>query len=243
MSEGRRTSPEQPSGGPFAESYPPEELLGPLNPFELRNAPKLLYVRGRQELLRRTPRVSIIGAREASEAGLKRAGKLARFLVEQRAVIVSGLAKGIDTSAHRAAIEAGGDTIAVLGTPLNRVYPAQNVRLQEEIGLRYLLVSQFPPGTPPAPKVFAQRNRTMALLSDASVIVEAGESSGTRHQGWEALRLGRPLFIAKSLADAGPSWVREMLGYGAEVLEQSEDLLDFLPPATEDWQAVAGIAF
>ncbi len=228
---------------PSFEACSPEDLLGPLNEIERKSAPKLLYVRGSKELLRRTPRVSIVGARKASEAGLSRAARLARFLVENRAVVVSGLAAGIDTAAHRAAIEAGGATVAVLGTPLDRVYPPQNVRLQQEIGSKHLLVSQFPPGTPASPKVFAQRNRTMALVSDSSVIVEAGESSGTRHQGWEALRLGRPLFLMKSLAETpGLSWVREMLRYGAEILSEPEEILDFLPPPSED-RSLAAVAF
>lgn len=236
---------ERPSNGghPSFESFSPQELLGPLSDRELKSAPRALFVRGRKELLRRTPRVSIVGARQASEEGLKRAAKLARFLAARQVVVVSGLAAGIDTAAHHATIEAGGDTIAVLGTPLNRVYPPQNVTLQSEIGAKHLLVSQFPEGTPPTPKVFAQRNRTMALVSDSSVIVEAAEGSGTRHQGWEALRLGRPLFIMRSLAETGLTWVHEMLSYGAEVLAEPDEILEYLPPPAEDSRALSQVAF
>ena len=101
-------------------------------------------------------------------------------------IVVSGLACGIDTAAHTAAIESGGKTIAVLGTPLDDTYPQENQALQSLIMAQHLAVSQFAPGAGTQPKNFPVRNRTMALLTDATVIVEAGEKSGTVHQGWEA---------------------------------------------------------
>jgi DNA processing protein len=200
----------------------PSDVLGALNDVEQKNAPKQLFLRGDESLLRQGPRVSVVGSRKASSEGLKRASYLARALVAHNVVVVSGLAEGIDTVAHTAAIEVGGRTIAVLGTPLDEVYPAVNHGLQERIGLDQLLVSQFPFGTPVTPKNFPIRNRTMALLTDATVIVEAGESSGTLRQGWEALRLGRLLFLMESVADDERlSWPRKMIGYGAQVLSRS----------------------
>lgn len=209
-----------------------EELVGTLNEVEHKNAPLTLYFRGDRNLLKQGPRISIVGSRAASPDGLKRARKLARTLVSNGAVIVSGLAEGIDTAAHEETLAAGGRTIAVLGTPLDSPYPLSNRALFERIAADQLAVSQFAPGTTIRPKNFPIRNRTMALLSHATVIVEAAEKSGTLHQAWEALRLGRPLFILESIAkNPDLSWPTEVQRYGAQVLSDStiEDLIDQLP--------------
>ncbi len=219
------------------ETVTPADMLGPLNEVETKYAPEHLHLLGDRELLRFGPRVSIVGSRKASEEGLRRAGQLARSLARHQVTVVSGLAMGIDTAAHEGAIKAGGRTIAVLGTPLDEYYPKENRILQEEIGRDHLLVSQFPPGYPSLPKNFPIRNRVMALLTDATVIVEAGQKSGTVHQGWEALRLGRLLFLLESVADDPDlSWPTEMIGYGAQVLSRSNlDLvIEYLPSLTSD---------
>jgi len=120
----------------------------------------------------------------------------------------------------------------VLGTPLDQVYPRQNAALQEEIMRDHLAVSQYPVGYPVQRKNFPLRNRTMALISDATVIIEAGNTSGSLSQGWEALRLGRSLFLAKSVTqDPSLKWPAEMIHYGAEVLSDQtiEELFDSLP--------------
>jgi DNA processing protein len=203
----------------------PSELLGQLNEVEKKFAAKKLFIAGRPEILNERPRVSIVGSRKASADGLQRAKKLSRLVAERGGVVVSGLAMGIDTAAHTAAIAAKGLTVAVIGTPLNQVYPKENAKLQEMIQREYLCISQFPIGYPTQPKNFPIRNRTMALISDATVIIEAGDKSGAISQGWEALRLGRGLFISKWLTEnESLSWPREMLAYGAEVL--SDDLLE-----------------
>jgi len=210
------------------QSYRPEELLGPLNEVERVNAPPILYVEGDVELLRRGRRVSVVGSRKVSSAGLARTQSLAKALVESGAVVVSGLAEGVDTAAHETAIAFRGRTVAVIGTPLDDCYPAENRSLQDRLMREHLVVSQFPPGSPVQKKSFPMRNRTMALLSDATVIVEAGEKSGTLHQGWEALRLGRLLFLMESVvADPSLRWPAEMIGYGAQVLSR-ENLSLFL---------------
>jgi DNA processing protein len=217
---------------PSFERFRPDDLLGPLNEVERKNAPEWLYLAGNPDLLRLVPRVSIVGTRDASADGLKRASKLARELVAHRAVVVSGLAKGVDAMAHRAAIDAGGRTIAVLGTPLDHTYPRENSGLQHVIMEQHLAVSQFAPGHPSGRTNFPRRNRTMALLTDATVIVEAGEGSGSLSQGWEALRLGRRLFIMRSVVeDKALQWPGEMLRYGADPLSRTEDLLETLPEA------------
>lgn len=213
----------------------PSEVLGPLNDVEAKNAPQVLHLKGDATLLTRGPRVSVVGSRKASAEGLARAGSLVRALVEHNMIVVSGLAAGIDTRAHTAAIEAGGRTIAVLGTSIDQVYPTENKALQELIAQDHLLVSQFSSDIKTTPKNFPIRNRTMALLTDATVIVEAGEGSGTLHQGWEALRLGRLLFLMESVTrDSRLTWPQEMLRYGAQVLSRSnldESLAD-IPAVT-----------
>ncbi len=212
----------------------PEDLLGPLNDVERHNAPQSLYVAGDLGVLRAGPRTSIVGSREASPTGLQQAARLARELAVRRVVIVSGLARGIDTAAHKGAIGARGRTIAVLGTPLDRAYPVENRGLQDLLMREHLVISQYAPGSPIQRANFPRRNRTMALLSHATVIVEAGETSGSLSQGWEALRLGRPLFIMRSVAEnKALRWPRQMLAYGAQILAETEEILDILPPVFE----------
>lgn len=209
----------------------PAVALGPLNANEEHNAPRELFLAGDASLLRRRPKVSIVGSRNATPEGIRRAARLARILAENGVVVVSGLAKGIDTAAHRAAMEAGGSTIAVIGTPLDKVYPRENASLQREIAEKHLVVSQFAPGTRTFPSSFPARNRTMALIVDASVIVEAGDTSGSLSQGWEALRLARDLFFMKSILEERPKleWPRRMMEYGAQILGDPQELLEALP--------------
>lgn len=211
------------------QTFRPEELLGPLNDVELKNAPKLLYLAGTAEFFRAGPRVSIVGSRDATELGVHRAARLTKALVARGAVIVSGLAEGIDTAAHRVAMQHGGKTIAVIGTPLDAFYPPSNKALQQQLMREHAVVTQFTSsgGT----KNFPMRNRTMALISETTVIVEAGEKSGTMHQGWEALRLGRLLFLLESLALQKHAWTEELIGYGAQVLadENFDVFLESLP--------------
>ncbi|MEW5841517.1 DNA-processing protein DprA [Nitrososphaera sp.] len=223
-----------PDGGASFSTLTTGELLGrPLNDVEEKYAPKALYINGRMQIPLPRPRVSMVGSRKASPEGVDAAEKIAKTLAGRDVVIVSGLAEGIDTSAHEAAIAAGGRTIAVLGTPLNKVYPQKNFELQQEIMRDHLVISQYPLGHPTTPKDFVLRNRTMALISDATIIVEAGDSSGSLHQGWEALRLGRSLFIWQSILDNPKlTWPAKMLEYGAVELSDPEDVLDVLPPSS-----------
>jgi DNA processing protein len=205
------------------------ELLGPLNAVEQKFAPPTLWYEGDAALLSRHPRVAVVGTRRPSQDGQQRARKLTKILATRGVVVVSGLAEGVDTIAHQQAIAHGGRTIAVIGTSLEEVFPRSNAGLQRQIARDHLLVSEFAPGVPVGRGNFPRRNRTMALIADASVIIEASSSSGTLSQGWEALRLGRPLFLLKSVVDAGQPWAREMLDYGAFVLSKEDDLLQILP--------------
>jgi DNA processing protein len=214
------------------DRWTPEDLLWPFNEAESKHAPSELFVAGDHDLLRAGPTVSIVGSRKASREGLARADKLARLLVAHGVIVVSGLAEGIDTAAHRAAIDNGGKTIAVLGTPLDQTYPAKNRALQQEIMRDHLAVSQFASGTKVGRHTFPMRNKTMALISDATVIIEASDGSGTLHQGWEAIRLARPLYLTKSLLDnVALEFPRKFADYGAEVLTEDSlaDLIRQLP--------------
>lgn len=206
-------------------------LLGrPLNDVEEKYAPPTIYFKGAIDVPLPCPRVSVIGTREPTEEGLKAAEDIATTLVKNNVVIVSGLAKGIDTMGHKTAIKNGGKTIAVLGTPLNKAYPKENTELQDEMMKNQLVVSQYSVGRPTTKKDFALRNRTMALISDASVIVEARDGSGTLYQGWETIRLGRPLYICKSVVqNSNLEWPKEMIEYGAMKLDDPEDILEILP--------------
>lgn len=223
----------------LTRAWAAEELLGPLNPEEARYAPKHLFAAGHTEWLMRSPRVAIVGARKASAEGQRRAARLVRILVEHDATIVSGLAEGIDAVAHTTTLEAGGRTIAVIGTPLDEAYPTKHRDLQRRLMAEHLVISQFPSGYPVTKKSFPLRNRVMALVCEASVIVEASDGSGSLSQGWEALRLQRPLFLMASLLDRPDlNWPRKMLEYGAMILREPEELLAQLPAAIEDPFAV-----
>ena len=149
---------------------------------------------------------------------------------ERAIVVVSGLAAGIDTAAHHATLAAGGH-IAVLGTPLDQVYPKTNMALQHQIMREHLCISQFPAGAPIHRKNFPMRNRTMALLSDATVIIEATDTSGSLAKGGK-LCVSVGAISCKSVAeDATLAWPTKMLYYGGRVLSEEtlDRLFDFLP--------------
>lgn len=175
-------------------------------PLRLRDAlhpVELLYYRGAWELSEMRS-VAIVGSRKPSPEGEARARRLAREFVARDFAVVSGLATGIDSAAHNAALEAGGRTIAVVGTSLGQVYPAKNRKLQELIAAEHLLISQVPvlryskQGPQQNRFFFPERNKTMSALTEATVIVEAGETSGTLTQARAALHQGRKLFILES---------------------------------------------
>ena len=202
------------------------KLLGTLNDIEQKYAPHVLYTAGDTQLLQKGPRISVVGSREASQNGVQQARLIAKAIIEHGGVVVSGLAKGIDTAAHQAAIEVGGNTIAVLGTPLEDFYPRENQPLQQRIMREHLAVSQFAHRA--GRGAFPTRNRTMALISHATLIVEAGETSGTKHQGWEAIRLGRMILLPKTLITAPFDWPKQMLKYGALTYSNIEEVRELL---------------
>jgi DNA processing protein len=158
---------------------------------------------------------------------------LARELSEHGIVVFSGLAKGVDTEALQGAIQAGGKVVAVIGTPLDKAYPAENKHLQEEIYRFHLLISQFRPGQRVFRSYFPERNKLMAALSDGTAIIEAGDTSGTLHQAAECVRQGRWLFVAQSVMDDTElSWPQRFSRYEKfRAFGRTEDILEALANA------------
>jgi DNA processing protein len=177
------------------------------------------------------PRVAIVGARKASVEGRRKAAQLARDCARAGVVVVSGLAEGIDYAAHTAAIDHGGKTIAVVGTPLDKVYPAKHASLQRQIYLRHLLLSPFLWGEKFIPANFPERNRIMARISLATVIIEASDTSGSLHQALESVHVGRPVFIAAAMMENPKvAWPGRFLGDDkplGRVLRTTSDVIDY----------------
>lgn len=205
-------------------------------PEKLRDAKypvELLYYQG-MWVLTETRCVSVVGTRHPTEDGLKRTAQLVRRLVEKDFTVVSGLAAGIDTAAHRAAIEQGGRTIAVLGTPLSSTYPKENAELQREIAEKWLVISQVPfcryslQGPAGNRLFFPERNVTMAALSEATIIVEAGETSGSLIQARNALEQRRKVMILNSCFERGLTWPERLEKHGAIRIRDFDEIIDRL---------------
>jgi DNA processing protein len=179
----------------------------------------LLFLRG-QLLNADGAGVAVIGTRTPSQAGIRTASEIARTLVEAGRTVISGLAAGIDTVAHLAALGAGGRSLAVLGTGLHHAYPPMNAALQTRL---QVLVSQFWPEQGPSRENFPKRNAVMAGVSAATVIVEAGERSGARIQARQAMAQGRPLFLMTPLLVH--EWARALATQaGVQVIAAPEEL-------------------
>lgn len=172
-----------------------------------RRPPPLLM--GAGTLVQDESSVAIVGSRKASIAGIDFARGVACGLVELDVTVVSGLAQGIDTAAMTAAIELDGRVVGVIGTGLDISYPATNAKLQATVAERGLVLSQFLPGFRGSKWAFPARNRTMSAYVGVTVIAEASEKSGTKHQAMEAVAHGRRLVLHRSVAD-GTTWGREL---------------------------------
>lgn len=195
---------------------------------QLPDAPVVLYCWG--EVRPEDERaVAVVGTRRATAYGLEVAGRLARNLASAGLTVVSGLARGIDTCAHREALAGGGRTIAVVGSGLDRIYPAENRPLCAHIAARGAVLSEYPPGTDALPYHFPDRNRIIAGLSLGVVVVEAPLRSGALNTAAHALELGRPV-----MAVPGPVNRRESAGCnrlirdGAHLVEGVEDVMTAL---------------
>ena len=194
----------------------------------------LFYYKGNLDLLH-TKCISIIGARKTSAKGITRAKRLSKELSHENFTIVSGLAKGIDTAAHQSAIENGGNTIGVIGTPINEYYPKENKKLQDEIARNFLLISQVPfykYANEPFNHHrfhFPRRNMIMASISEATVIVEASDTSGSLIQAKECLKQKKKLFILDScFNDPEVKWPENYEKEGAVRIKSTVDILNLI---------------
>ena len=199
--------------------------------------PPFLFVRG--EMLDDDRRaIAVVGTRKASPEGLREASELAHGLANRGVTVVSGLALGIDAAAHRATLDAGGRTLAVIGNGIAaRVYPRENVKLAEEIvASGGAVVSQFLPTAPPRQENFRLRNRTMSGLALGTTVVEASGKSGARMQARIALEHAKRLFLVRDLVTR-EEWAQQYIDHpGTTVVEHADevlDVLDALPPPAE----------
>ncbi|WP_132429039.1 DNA-processing protein DprA [Pseudonocardia endophytica] len=175
---------------------------------EVHDLPPVLFHRG--TLVGSETAVSVVGSRKASPRGRELARSLASALVETGMTVLSGLAAGIDAAAHTAALEAGGRTVAVIGTGITRYYPAENRALQDRIAESGLLLSQFWPDAPPTKQTFPMRNAVMSGFGRATIVVEAGEQSGARIQARRAVEHGRTVVLTDAVVEAN-EWARVMV--------------------------------
>lgn len=178
---------------------------------EVHDLPPFVFTRGKLcPAGTRERGISIVGSREASKAALVDASNLAEQLARHNVSVVSGLAAGIDSAAHTAALRVSGRTVGVIGTGIDRFYPKTSEHLQREIEKEGgLILSQFWPGTGPTRYNFPMRNAVMSAFSSATVIVEASEKSGTKHQAMRAVAHGRPLILSALVATT-TSWGRKL---------------------------------
>jgi DNA processing protein len=169
--------------------------------------------------------VAVVGTRKPSPRGLDVAAQMARQLTDHRVTVISGLAAGIDAAAHRATLDAGGRTIAVIGTGITRTYPRENRALSDEIAKRGTLVSQFWPSSPPATWTFPRRNVVMSGLAQGTVVIEASSTSGAKMQARLAVEHGKQVFLVSSLVTS-QEWARRYVDKrGAIEVATVEDVI------------------
>jgi DNA processing protein len=208
----------------------------PLNLHQVYNRPPFLFLRG--GLLPSDSRsVAVVGTRKPSEAGLEQARRLATGLAKEKTTVLSGLALGIDTAAHQAALEAGGRTIAVLGHGIRApIYPAANKSLASQIADNGALVSQFWPDAPPTRRSFPMRNVVMSGMALGTVVVEASSTSGAKMQARLAIDHGKRVFLLESLV-MQQEWAQTYAERpGAVVVRHAQDVLEVLAAADKPGQ-------
>lgn len=200
----------------------------PCSLLDLSDAPPLLYLKGDPACLAR-PALAIVGSRAATAGGVQNAEQFAAALCRAGQAVVSGLALGIDGGAHRGALAAGGTTIAVVGTGLDRVYPARHRALAHAVSERGLLVSELPLGTGPHPSNFPRRNRIIAALARGVLVVEAARDSGSLITARLAGELGREVFaIPGSIHSPQTRGCHQLIRQGAKLVETADDILEEL---------------
>jgi DNA processing protein len=195
---------------------------------EISDPPPLLYIHGNVQILQE-PQLAMVGSRNPTAAGRQTAIDFARHLSAAGLVITSGLALGIDAAGHQGALDAGAPTIAVMGTGLDRVYPARNRDLARQIAGVGALVSEFPPGTPPRAEHFPRRNRIISGLSLGTLVVEAAIRSGSLISARYALEQGREVFaIPGSIHNPLARGCHHLIRQGAKLVETAQDIMDEL---------------
>lgn len=195
---------------------------------EIYSPPMLLYVKGKDLPVDQTF-IAIVGSRNATHYGLRAAENLGFGLARRGVGVVSGMAKGIDSAAHNGCLRGKGFTIAVIGTGIDRIYPTVNKRLSEEIMERGVVVSEFPMGSPPEPKNFPIRNRTISGLSRGVTVVEATRNSGSLITASIALDQGREVFAVPGSIDSFKSMgTHFLIKQGAGLIENADDILEEL---------------
>ena len=200
----------------------------------IHQAPPLIFTQG--TVIADDPGVSVVGSRTASKQGLEMAANVARALTAQKMTVVSGLAQGIDTAAHQATLDAGGRTVAVIGTGIGRAYPAENRVLQQEIARSGLVLSQFWPDAPPGKHTFPMRNATMSGYGLATFVVEAGEHSGARIQARVAVEHGRQVILSDQVVTWN-EWAQALLGRpGVHVASSVDSVLDIVERVVAMWE-------
>lgn len=196
---------------------------------EIKDPPPVLWVEGEVGVLSREICVAIVGARECTPYGEKVAFNLAVELVRTGIVVVSGLAYGIDTAAHRGALEGAGKTVAVLGCGIDVPYPGGNLGLKKRIAQSGAVLSEFPPGTAAATWTFPQRNRIISGLARGVVVVEAGVKSGALITAEWALQQGREVFaVPGNITSPLSAGTNRLIGQGAKVVTGVSDILEEL---------------
>jgi DNA processing protein len=208
---------------PGDEDYP--ELLG-----QIPGPPQELYINGDPGVLQ-MPAIAIVGSRNPTRGGARNAFEFARHLGRSGFCIVSGLAEGIDTAAHRGALEAGAPTVAFLGHGIDRVYPAANRDLAHEIVRKGALVSEFPLGTHPHKSLFPQRNRLISGMSLGTLVVEAARRSGSLITARLAGEQGREVFaLPGSIHNPMSRGCHRLIRQGAKLVETADDIIAELIP-------------
>ena len=209
------------------EKFPLFSILDDVYPFslcEIYDAPVLLFYKGDLNLLK-LPKVAVVGSRSCSQVGIKSVGKVIQGL-ENELVIVSGLARGIDTAAHMSILQNGGKTIAVIGTGLDIFYPKSNKRLQNYIGEHHLLLSEYGPGEEPLKYHFPARNRIIAGLCRGVIVAEANMRSGSLITCERAMEEGRDVFaIPGSILDSRSDGCHHLIQEGAKLITSGQDVL------------------
>lgn len=208
----------------------PEDEAYPGRLLEIYDPPAVLWVRGDVTLLQRAG-IAVVGTRQPTPYGAGMAEMLSRDLARRRVVIMSGMARGVDTCAHKGALEAGGATVAVWGTGIDVIYPKENKKLAEQIVAQGgAIVSEFPLGTFPAPQNFPIRNRTLSGISIGVLVVEGGEYSGTRITARCALEQGRDVYAVPGNATNKNAWgPNTLIKQGAKLTATWEDIWEDLP--------------